>query len=70
MDRNELKSQALLERVSEISTTFESRVADLRVEITLQSQEIAELKQENERLKNELASHTEDTITEDADPSK
>lgn len=55
MDRNELKNQALLERVSELATQYENRVADLRVEVTLQSQELVGKSAEIERLKHELA---------------
>ena len=51
--RLELKNQALLERVSEITTTYENRVADLRVEVTLLTQQKQALEQEVNRL-NEL----------------
>lgn len=54
MDKNELKVQALLERVSEITTTYENRVADLRVELTTVSQELQEVRVEVQRLNDEL----------------
>lgn len=39
MDRTELKVKALLERVSNLTTEYENKVADLRVELTVVSQE-------------------------------
>lgn len=53
--RLEWKNQALLERVSEIVTQYENKVADLRVEITAQAQDALEARAEIERLKSELA---------------
>lgn len=47
MDRNELKNQALLERVSGLTAEYENKVADLRVELTMLSQELEALKSEN-----------------------
>ena len=46
MDKNELKNQALLERVSSLTTQYENQVADLRVELTLVSQERDQLRSE------------------------
>lgn len=40
LDRNELKVQALLERVSSLTVEYENKVADLRVEVTLLSNQI------------------------------
>jgi hypothetical protein len=54
MDKNELKVTALLERVSEITTQYENRVADLRVDITVLSQELGEAQAEVKRLSDEL----------------
>lgn len=34
-DRKDLKIQALLEKVSSLTTNYENQVADLRVEVTL-----------------------------------
>lgn len=44
MDKNELKVQALLERVSNLTAEYENKVADLRVELTMLSQEVASLR--------------------------
>lgn len=65
MDKSELKVRALLERISEITTTHENRNADLRVEITTQAQTIDELRNEVERLNSELAATKVDS--EDSD---
>lgn len=43
MDRNELKVQALLEKVSSLTANYENQAADYRVEITLLTQKIQEL---------------------------
>lgn len=42
MDKQSLKIQALLERVSELTTTYESKLADLRVELTVVHSQLAE----------------------------
>lgn len=64
MDRNELKIQAIKERVGQIVANYEEQIADFRADATMQ---ITELQQENERLKNaleekesEVTSHTTD----------
>lgn len=44
MDRNELKVMALRERVAQLTAEYEDKVADLRVELTIVSQELADLK--------------------------
>jgi chromosome segregation ATPase len=54
MDKNALKVQALLERVSSLTTEYENRVADLRVDLTLGAQEKEAVQQELEVVKNEL----------------
>lgn len=51
----EWKNQALLERVSEITTSYENKVADLRVELTGVSQGLEQARAEIERLTGELA---------------
>lgn len=38
----ELKIQALLERVSELTTQYENKVADLRVELTVTANQLSE----------------------------
>ena len=48
MDRKELKIQALLEKVSSLTTSYENQLADFRVEITILSQELQELKRAGE----------------------
>lgn len=39
-NRLELKNQALLEKISSLTTNYENQVADLRVEITILSNEL------------------------------
>lgn len=48
MDRKDLKIQALLERVSSLTTDYENRIADLRVELTEVSNELAQERGEPE----------------------
>lgn len=45
MDRKELKIQALLEKISSLTTNYENQVADLRVSLTISEAEKAELEQ-------------------------
>lgn len=44
--RLELKNQALLEKVSSLTTNYENQIADLRVELTVVSQELQHVQQE------------------------
>lgn len=39
-DRNSLKEQALLERLSQIVAQYENQIAELRVELTLMSKKL------------------------------
>lgn len=65
MDNNklELKTRALLERISTLTAEYENKVADLRVELTLASQERDSLVREveeyrlsaNEKEENDLS---------------
>lgn len=48
MDRNELKVQALLEKISSLTANYENQVADLRVEVTIVTHERDELLAEKE----------------------
>lgn len=43
MDKNELKVMALRERVAQLTAEYEDKIADLRVELTLQAQRLEEL---------------------------
>lgn len=45
VDRKDLKIQALLEKVSNMTAQYENQVADLRVELTVVSQELEEARQ-------------------------
>lgn len=45
LDRKDLKIQALLEKVSNLTTQYENQVADLRVDLTIVSQECEQLRQ-------------------------
>lgn len=64
MDRNELKVQALLEKVSNLTTNYENQVADLRVDVTLLSQENNSLKQELEALRASLE-ESQDAVSDE-----
>lgn len=63
MDRKDLKIQALLEKVSNMVTNYENQIADLRVDVTMLSNEL-------ETVKQELQGYREDTnknATDDTD---
>lgn len=49
MERN-LKAEALLERVAQLTQQYENQIADLRVTLTVQNQEIQELHQRLENI--------------------
>lgn len=53
MDRNALKVQALLEKISNIVTNYENQLADSRVEYTLLQAEFDAVSQELKSLKPE-----------------
>lgn len=44
MTREELKIEALSQRIAELTAGYEVRIADLRVELTLLSDQLVELK--------------------------
>lgn len=44
MDSKDLKIQALLERMGQDKAEYESRIADLRVEVTLKEEELNSLR--------------------------
>lgn len=46
MDRNAMKVQALLEKISALTTNYENQIADMRVELTITRQEL-QLEREN-----------------------
>lgn len=48
MDRNELKIQALLEKISSLTAQYENQAADYRVEITFLTQRVEELEKQQE----------------------
>lgn len=54
MSERTLKETALLERIAEITATYEEKVADLRVEFTLCSQEKERLRVEVGELQREV----------------
>lgn len=51
MDNNELKIQALLERIAEQARTYENIIADLRVTLTNMSNKLQQFEQEVEHLR-------------------
>lgn len=65
MDRNELKVQALLEKISSLTTGYENQVADLRVEITMLSNELQHTQQELASAVEKLSGET-DEVSEEA----
>jgi hypothetical protein len=46
LDRKDLKIQALLEKISSLTTQYENQIADLRVELTLVAEEAAQAQSE------------------------
>lgn len=55
MSEKTLKEVALLERVGELTCSYEDRIADLRVELTNVSNERDELRKDQSRLLVEIA---------------
>lgn len=47
MDNKELKSVALLQRIGELASEYEGKIADLRVTITMQESELKSLRASN-----------------------
>lgn len=66
MDRNELKTQALLEKISSLTTNYENQIADLRVEVTMLSNELQHTQQELASAVEKLSGDT-DEVFEEAD---
>lgn len=62
--------EALRDRVAEITTTYEDRIVDLRIQITEQGQTIDTLTAENESLRNSLAQKENDVLEENAATSR
>ena len=65
LDRKDLKIQALLEKVSNLTTQYENQVADLRVELTMSEIERSGLDRRIKELESSDASQEEP-----ASPSK
>lgn len=53
MDRNELKIQALLERISNLTANYENQVAELRVDLTLVTRDKEQLQEQFNSLQND-----------------
>jgi hypothetical protein len=53
LQKEKLKSQALLGRIADITTMYEGALADSRVAVTVQAEENEALKKENEELRAE-----------------
>jgi regulator of replication initiation timing len=67
LDRKDLKIQALLEKISHLTTQYENNAADLRVDLTVYAQENERLSAEIELLRNELEElRTPSEVQEDA----
>lgn len=47
MDKNELKVQALLEKISNMTAQYENQIADLRVALTISEMEREQLEAAN-----------------------
>ena len=69
MDRNELKVQALLEKISNLTAQYENQVADFRVELTMLNQENEQLRTRISELKAPDASETPFENSEPTDDS-
>lgn len=63
MDRKDLKIQALLEKISSLTTNYENQVADLRVELTISEQDNDELKVRIKELEDPDVEETEEKDT-------
>lgn len=49
--KQELKIRALLEKISSLTTNYENQVADLRVELTLVTEQLEQLAQQMEEMR-------------------
>jgi uncharacterized protein YeeX (DUF496 family) len=74
MDRNELKIQALLEKISSLVSAYENQVADFRVELTLVSHERDQLQEQltlaqtdTEQQPDEVVPQISDVVASDSD---
>lgn len=68
-DRKDLKIQALLEKISQLTTQYENQAADYRVEITMHGADVQRLTQENQELQRRVDALEGPTTTEDTDAS-
>lgn len=59
MDRNELKVQALLEKISNLTTNYENQIADMRVDYTLLSQDRDQLREQLDNLDSNMENSDE-----------
>ncbi|HUC20203.1 MAG TPA: hypothetical protein VMR98_01770 [Candidatus Polarisedimenticolaceae bacterium] len=59
-DRKDLKIQALLEKVSSLTMNYENQVSDLRVEVTLLTDVLRELQEQQNEDKEPTDVQTED----------
>lgn len=66
MDKSSLKIQALLEKISSLTTNYENQVADLRVELTMQGME---KDAEIATLRAQLEEATSDSVAEESSDS-
>lgn len=55
MDEKDLKITALKQRIGEITSDYEDRIADLRVNITYQQQQLEQLQRQNQELESQLS---------------
>lgn len=68
--RLELKNQALLEKVSSLTTNYENQIADLRVEVTILTSELQNAQAELAAAVDKLNAATEevDEVSEETAP--
>lgn len=67
MDKKDLKSQALLEKISSLVTNYENQIADLRVELTVSNQELEAVTSDRDNYKTLYESlRSEDDINVEA----
>jgi hypothetical protein len=67
--RLQLKNQALLEKVSSLTANYENQVADLRVELTLVSEELQALRDEQQAKLDETQEEPVDDVALEEDSS-
>lgn len=61
-DRKDLKIQALLEKISELTANYENKIAELRIDLTLQNNELNDSRIAIEALKEQLVEREDSVV--------